>query len=170
MLRLSIAIVVIAALIIAYIEKGSENGKSMTPRTIKIRIASRRGAGHKAYFCNLLHSSPRTTRYDGVNADRRRISCANAYPVSKRLEAIARRAPIIPNPTDTDQRPGLPKPMALKPDENQFSALANLVAVTALMPVTPNINKNKSNSSSNGVISIPNNTQSLLMACIPIQR
>ena len=94
----------------------------------------------------------------------------NAYPKSSLFEATASSAPIIPSEMETPHSPGLPKPKVSKPFENQFSSLANLVAMYAFIAVT-DINRRKSSSGlSMGRTSRGPTEKREVTACIPIHR
>lgn len=157
-----------SAAIAANIAYGPMNdGEVICPLTNNISNVISKGAGHKMNGANLVHATPRTTRYDAPNAERSIISCARAYPTSKRLAAIAIKAPIIPRPTETDHKPGFPIPAPLKALLNQFSSRANRDAITAFKDVTKHINKKRVKGFSNERICNSKICQLLLKAWSP---
>ena len=83
-----------------------------TPALSKANPAIRNGMGASTNGISLVHGTPRTTRYEDVNANVKSINCARAYPVSVRCAAMVISAPTIPRETDTAHKPGLPRPTA----------------------------------------------------------
>ena len=76
----------------------------------------------------------------------------------------------MPSEIETPQRPGSPRPRALKALENQLSSRAKRAAIVALIPVTA-INSRKSSSglSRDRIFRLPI-SKPPVMACMPIQR
>ena len=143
---------------------------SNEPETINDNAASKNGAGAIIHGARLVQGTPLTTRYEALNAVNNKTNWAKAYPVSNLLAAMESNAPTIPNPTDTDQSPGLPSPNDLNAEENQLSASTNLAAIVAFAAVINTINRNRIKPSSNGIISNPNKFQLSEIAWAPIHR
>ena len=67
-----------------YSPRPNGNSNPMMPALRRARQAMRKGIGARTNGIRRIHGTPRTTRYEEVNASVSNINWARAYPVSVR--------------------------------------------------------------------------------------